>query len=48
MNWPPAPGSIGAVIAILVLVLAVVFVAIGQMDARAGGLIAALAVARLL
>lgn len=47
MTWPPAPGSIGAVIAIIALVLAIVFMAIGQMDFKVGGLIAALAVARL-
>lgn len=46
-NWPPPLGSIGAIIAVLVLVLAVVFMAVGQMDYRLGGLIAALAVARL-
>lgn len=48
MQWPPVPGSIGAVIALLVLVLAVVFMAIGQLDFKVGGLVAALAVARLL
>jgi hypothetical protein len=47
MTWPPPLGSIGAVIALLVLVLAVVFIAVGQLDFRVGGLIAALAVARL-
>jgi hypothetical protein len=47
MTWPPPLGSIGAVIALLVLVLAVVFMAIGQLDFKLGGLIAALAVARL-
>lgn len=41
------PSGIGAVIAVIVLVLAVVFMAIGQMDYRTGGLFALLAVARL-
>lgn len=47
MTWPPAPGSLGAVIAVVVLVLAIVFMAIGQIDFKLGGLIAGLAVARL-
>jgi hypothetical protein len=41
------PTGIGAVIAVVVLILAVVFVAIGQMDFKVGILLAALAVARL-
>lgn len=48
MNWPPAPGSVGAIIAVIVLILAVVFMAIGQIDFKVGGLIAGLAAARLL
>lgn len=40
--------GVGGVIAVVVLVLAIVFIAVGQMDVRTGGLIAALAVARLL
>ena len=47
MNWPPAPGSFGAIVAVIVLVLAIVFMAVGQLDFKVGGLIAALAVARL-
>lgn len=47
MTWPPAPGSLGAIIAIVVLVLAIVFMAIGQIDVKVGSLIAGLAVARL-
>jgi hypothetical protein len=47
MTWPPPLGSIGAVIAVIVLVLAVVFMAIGQLDFKVGGLIAALAIARV-
>lgn len=41
------PSGIGAVIAVIVLVLAIVFMAIGQMDLKVGILISALAVARL-
>ena len=41
------PSGIGAVIAIIVLVLVIVFMAIGQMDYKMGGLFALLAVARL-
>jgi hypothetical protein len=40
--------GVGGIIAIIVLVLAIVFIAVGQLDIRVGGLIAALAVARLL
>lgn len=47
MTWPPAIGSLGAVLAILAFVLAVVFMAIGQLDYRIGGLIVLLAAARL-
>ena len=47
MPAPFQPMSLGFVIAILVLVLAVVFVAIGQMDIKLAGLIGALAVARM-
>lgn len=46
--WGTYPWTVGAVIAMVVLVLAVVFVAVGQMDFKVGGLIAALAVARLI
>ncbi len=41
------PSGIGAVIAIIVLVLALVLMVVGQMDLKVGGLIAALAIARL-
>lgn len=41
------PSGIGAVIAVIVLILAVVFMAIGQLDLKVGILLAALAVARL-
>lgn len=41
------PTGIGAVIAVIVLILAVVFMAVGQMDLKVGILLAALAVARL-
>ena len=47
MNFALPPFSIGSVIAVIVLVLAVVFMAVGQLDFKVGGLIAALAVARL-
>lgn len=40
--------SVGAVIAVIVLVIAIVLMVIGQLEYRVGGLIAALAVARLL
>lgn len=43
----PAWVTVGALIAIVVLVLAVVFMAIGQLDFKVGLLIAGLAVARL-
>lgn len=46
MNITP-PTGIGAVIAIVVLVLAVVFMAVGRLDFVTGGLFAALAIARL-
>lgn len=49
MNWsPPAPGAIGWIIALLVLILAIVFMAIGRLDIIPGGLIAGVALARLL
>lgn len=41
------PSGLGAVIAVVVLILAVVFLALGQADLKVMGLIAALAVARL-
>jgi hypothetical protein len=41
------PSGIGAVIAVIVLVLAVVFMAIGKLDFVVGGLIGGLAIARL-
>ena len=41
------PSGIGAVIAVIVLVLAIVFMAVGQLDYKVGGLLALLAVARL-
>ena len=44
VQWP---SGIGAIIAIVVLILAIIFVVIGQMDLKVGGLIALLAVARL-
>jgi hypothetical protein len=47
MTWGAYPWTVGAIIAVVVLVLAVVFIAVGQMDIKVGGLIAALAVARL-
>lgn len=43
----PIPTGLGAVIAVIVLVLAVVFMAIGKLDIVTGGMLAALAVARL-
>lgn len=39
--------NIGAVIAVVVLVLAIVLMVVGGLDVKVGGLIAALAVARL-
>ncbi len=47
VNFSLPPFSIGSVIAVIVLVLAVVFMAVGQMDFKVGGCLAALAVARL-
>jgi hypothetical protein len=41
------PSGLGAIIAIVVLVLAVVLIVVGQLPLVIGGLIAALAVARL-
>lgn len=41
------PSGIGAVIAVVVLVLAIVLMVVGQLDFKVGGLIAALAIARL-
>lgn len=40
-------GNLGAILAVVVLVLAVVFVVLGQLPLMAGVLIALLAVARL-
>jgi len=39
--------TIGALVAIVVLVVDIVFLALGQIDLRPGALIAALAIARL-
>jgi hypothetical protein len=47
VNFALPPFSIGSVIAVIVLVLAVVFMAVGQMDFKTGGMFAALAIARL-
>lgn len=48
MNWnPPAPGTIGWIIALIVLVLVVVLAVVRGPDVTLG-LIGALAVARLL
>ena len=44
IDWP---AGLGAIIAIIVLVLAVVFMAVGRLDYVPGGLIAGLAIARL-
>lgn len=44
VTWPT---GIGAIIAVLILILAIVFVVIGQMDLKVGLLIAGLALARL-
>lgn len=41
------PTGVGAVIAVVVLVLAVVFAAVGQMDVKLAALLGALALARL-
>ena len=41
------PAGLGAIIAVVVLVLAVVLIVVGQLPIVVGGLIAALAVARL-
>lgn len=41
------PTGIGAIVAILVFLLAVIFIVIGKLDITVGALIAALAVARL-
>ena len=42
-----APIGLGFVIAIIVLIIDIVFLALGQVDLRIGGLIAGLAIARL-
>lgn len=47
MEKPVWLGSLGAIIAVLVLVLAVVLAVVGRLDLTAAGLIAALAIARL-
>ncbi len=47
MNVQLQPLSLGSILAIIVLVLAVVFIAIGHLPLVTGLLIAALAVARL-
>lgn len=47
MTWPPPQGSIGWIIALIVLVLCVVLVVVRGPDVTLG-LIGALAVARLL
>ena len=44
----PAWLSVGAIIALLVLVVDIVFLALGQVELRVGALIGGLAVARLL
>jgi hypothetical protein len=44
VQWP---SGIGAIVAVVVLILAIVFVVIGQMDLKIGGLIALLAISRL-
>jgi hypothetical protein len=44
IEWP---SGLGAIVAIIVLVLAIVLMVVGQMDIKTGSLIAALAVARL-
>jgi hypothetical protein len=46
MTWA-WPTGLGAIIAIVVLLLAIVFMVLGRMDLVSGSLIAALAVARL-
>ena len=48
MDWQARFGSIGAVIAVVVLILVIVFAVLGQMDVRIAALFAALALARLL
>jgi hypothetical protein len=47
--WPPAPGTIGAILAILVIVLAIVFspLALGKLDAIPAILFVMVGVARL-
>jgi hypothetical protein len=42
-----APVTLGWIIAVIVLIVAIVLMVIGQIDFKVGGLIAALAVARL-
>lgn len=44
MRWP---SGLGAIIALIVLVLAIVFMAIGQLDYKLGFFIVALAASRL-
>lgn len=41
------PITLGWIIAVIVLILAIILIVIGQLDYKVGGLIAALAVARL-
>jgi hypothetical protein len=42
------PVTLGWIIAVIVLILAIILMVIGQLDFKVGGLIAALAIARLL
>lgn len=48
MNLSLPAITVGWIIALIVLVLAVIFVAIGRLDIVPGGLIAGVAIARLL
>jgi len=48
VNLALAPVTVGWIVALLVLILTIVFVAIGRLDIVPGGLIAGVALARLL
>ena len=47
MERIPVPSGVGAILAIIVLVVVVVLMVVGQLDYHVGGLLAALAIARL-
>jgi len=48
MTWPPPAFGLGWIIALLVLLLCLVFAAIGRLDIVLAGLIGGVALARML